>query len=465
MTGGCSVVVGDGERVWLWGRACVSVLLRGLAWPSGCVRFPFKVFYPAAASMMQHLLARGLRITGAVTGAAFASVYALYRYERSKVPADSELIRASSAAASPPVVLKRLTVDNLMGGYDAYYLGGVWFYDQPIDTSVLRAAVTQAVEKMPALAGRRSADGLVLSNAGMRFSVNEGKAGSARDWIGAGSHVEAPRGDLTDMPSCCTGGEQPLFTARVTNFADGTSAIGIASPHSLMDGKLYFGVVSVIAQAAARDGSFDGVATPDFDGARTWEECTKSMDVSKEPTMWVPVKLLEAAIPLWALAMKRLDSMLPRAKVHVTRAELAQLKWDVAATLPAGSGGTCTTNEALSAAFLHALATSPSGPFTAGQPGLVRMVVNAQGKGRFGGVSNVAGNFSWMVDETTPKPADAMSMGEAAAFFCALGAKWRDEASSAECVEQLCIFHRVMDTTGWLWAQTDSVDNTLFVNN
>jgi len=58
-----------------------------------------------------------------------------------------------------------------------------------------------------------------------------------------------------------------------------------------------------------------------------------------------------------------------------------------------------------------------------------------------------------------------MSMAEAATFVRGIGSKWRDDASAARCVEELAIFHRVMDLKGWLWASTDSVDNTFFFNN
>ena len=56
-------------------------------------------------------------------------------------------------------------------------------------------------------------------------------------------------------------------------------------------------------------------------------------------------------------------------------------------------------------------------------------------------------------------------MAEAATFVRGIGAKWRDEAAATKCVEELAIFHRVMDLKGWLWASTDSVENTLFLNN
>lgn len=352
-----------------------------------------------------------------------------------------------------------------MGGYDAYYLPAVWFYDQPIDVASLKQTLTRTVDKMPALAGRRCSEGIALCNAGIRFSACQGREGSAHDWVnGTNPHMEAPRGDFADVPSACTGGVQPLFTVRVTNFADGTSAVGIALPHSLMDGKSYYEVVSAISQAHAKGGSFDGVRVPSFDGARVWEECTKSVNVVGLPTLWVPVALLEATVPIWALVMKRIDALLPRAKVHLTKNELAELKSAVNATID-GKKAACTTNEALSAALFHTLAGSPSGPFSVGKVGTVRMVVNTQGKGLFRGVDNVAGNFSWMVDEKTPRPPSEMSVAEAASFFRALGAKWRDDTLAAKCVEDLVIFHRVQDVTGWLWEQTDSVDDTLFVNN
>ena len=94
------------------------------------------------------------------------------------------------------------------------------------------------------------------------------------------------------------------------------------------------------------------------------------------------------------------------------------------------------------------------------------MVVNAQGKGLFRDVDDrVCGNFSWMVDERTPKPPREMSLAEAASFFQKLGAKWRDEASSAGCVEEFALFFRVQDVAGYLWEKTDGAANTLFLNN
>ena len=356
-----------------------------------------------------------------------------------------------------------------MGGFDAYYLAAIWFYDKPLDAAAIKSTLVAAVTAMPALAGRRTSDGIILSNEGARLTVREGHPGSARDWCGADKHVEMPGvRDFADTPSSCSGGEQPLFTVRVTNFADGTSALGIASPHSLMDGKSYYKVVSAIAAAHEKKGNLDKAALLDFDAATIWEEKTKSLDVSKEPTLWVPFRLLEMLEPVWALAMPRLDQILPRAKVHLSLAELTELKAAAGNALAKGGGSKkgCTTNEALSAAFFVALADEKTGPFAADQPGIVRMVVNVQGRGRFAGVDNVAGNFSWMEWMRTPKPPAAMAtMAEATQFFVELGAKWRNDASASTCIEEFAIFFRMQDLTGYLWGKTDSVDNTLFVNN
>ena len=108
-------------------------------------------------------------------------------------------------------------------------------------------------------------------------------------------------------------------------------------------------------------------------------------------------------------------------------------------------------------AFFLALADEPTGPVpTPNPPPKVRRVVNVQGKGLFAGVTNVAGNFSWMEWMDTPKlPKEMTSMAEAAAFFVDLGAKWRDEAKCAACVDDMARF-RIQDIKGYLWDQTEA---------
>ena len=412
------------------------------------------------------MLGKALRAAGGLAATGAALTYAAYRYERSKVPAGSELICSTTAPASPPVVLKRLSADNLMGGFDAYYLGGTWFYDQPLDAAKIKATLAEAVTKMPALAGRRSQAGIVLSNAGARFSAREGVEGSARDHIGTDAHVEPPRAGMCDIPSTCSGGEQPLFTVRVTNFRDGTSSIGIAAPHSLMDGGSYFEVVSALAAGHAK-GSFKSVPVPDFDAAKVWEATSTIHDPAKEQTYWVPYRIFDWFHPLWALGMGRLDSMLPRAKVHLSLREIDTLRSRVISVLAAAGGKapTVTTNEAISVAFFHMLSAEPK-LFAPGAKGTIRMVINAQGKGAFSQVEHVAGNFSWMVPGYTSKPPKEMSALERAQFILGIGNQWRDDA--AKHVREFVLFFRVQDITGYMWSGDggfESVDNTLFINN
>ena len=71
--------------------------------------------------------------------------------------------------------------------------------------------------KMPALAGRCTAEGIVLSNAGARFFSCEQHPGSAHHFTGAYRHVEQKRGTFTALPPSCRGGKEPLLTVRVTN--------------------------------------------------------------------------------------------------------------------------------------------------------------------------------------------------------------------------------------------------------
>jgi len=66
---------------------------------------------------------------------------------------------------------------------------------------------------------------VVLCNAGVRFSYCK-RAGSAFDYTSIHGSPEPHRAELTDAPPDAADGRSPLFTVRITNFADGTSAIG-----------------------------------------------------------------------------------------------------------------------------------------------------------------------------------------------------------------------------------------------
>eukprot|EP00966_Prymnesium_polylepis_P255874 5911367-Prymnesium_polylepis.1 len=404
----------------------------------------------------QKALAAGVCVAAGV-------IYVLVRRRRPSQPKRVKLITSSVAPTVPPVVLKRLWIDAGMGGFDYFYLATTWFYDAPVDVEAIEVALQAVVNQMPALAGRRTSAGIVLCNKGARLSVVDGFEGSASDWSGAVSssatHTEPTRGIFTDMPSSTR--KQPLFTVRVTHFQDGSSAVGIASPHMLMDGKSYVDVARALAAAyanhvAPKDAEMVALPAPDFDAARVWEAAAKAVGSDKQPTAWIPAGLVNSMMALafgWVL-QPRIDAFMPRAKVHLSRAELSELKQ--AAIAVAGSGAaSATTNEVLEAAVLLAIAGVPAGgAFKPGQRPVVGMFVRALGKGAFAGAGDIAGNFTWLLDRRTPKPATEMSMADALELFHAIGDEWRDEAAAARAVEGCVHFHSVPDLTGWWWDET-----------
>ena len=390
----------------------------------------------------------------------------------------SELIHS---APSPQRVLKRTWADvgygGLWGWMDAMYLSGTWFYEKPLDARAIQETMKALVLRVPALAGRRCGwNGIALSNAGARFSVCEAHPGSAYDYVdradGPPRHIEGPtlRGLLADAPLTAFGGDEPLFTVRVTNFADGTSAISIASAHSLGDGKSYFGLVQAFA-AAHNHGTFDLRPLPSFDSASAWEAAMPTVDrTATTSAFWLPEWVRARRVePRVTPIYERMSRTSLRAKIHVSASELAALKHDINASLreeaeeregaaAASTGGVeaaaaaavgVTSNEAISAAMFIALKDDwPA--FRPGQPAHVTMFVNCQGKGCFRSMrKNVGGNFSvTAAPHRTSKPPAEYTMPEAARLFRSIGDEWRDAVQSARRVDSFVGVHRYMDLTG-----------------
>lgn len=204
---------------------------------------------------------------------------------------ESDLVKVENAVSSAGVgvcldrrtpMLNRLSVDSMFGQMD-FYLYASWLYDKPLDAAAIKATMTKLVTKMPVLAGRRVGysdvrDGFVLNNAGARFSSCAGRAGSAAAIAKDSAHAE--RYTLVDCPISCAGGTEPIFTVRVTNFADGTSAIGISMPHSLVDGKGYYAIVAAFA-AAHNHGTLDVLGEFDFDSARVWKSAASCVAAAR----------------------------------------------------------------------------------------------------------------------------------------------------------------------------------------
>ena len=193
-------------------------------------------------------------------------------------PYTSEYVCSTVKATDPPAVLKRLMIDRSLGMFDALWLDATWFYDAPIEVEAVREALVALVTRFPVLAGRRTtSDGIALNNAGMRFSFDETHLGSAHVHSGVYQHTEPGRGELVDIPYTAAGGLEPLLTVRVTNFNDGTSALGVAMPHVLTDGKSFFIVVSALSTAVV-DGHADNVPDIDFDCAKIVEAAMPTVE-------------------------------------------------------------------------------------------------------------------------------------------------------------------------------------------
>lgn len=362
-------------------------------------------------------------------------------------PFRSELVCSRDAPASPPVVLKRLIGDSMFGILDSMYLDAIWLYDVPMDTSAVKLALVDFVTWAPTLAGRRNKAGIVLNNEGARFSSCDGHKGSARDYT-AGTLPK--RGYFADKPASATGGKTPLFTVRVTNFEDGTSAIGIACPHVVTDGKSYMQVLSCFSTAITHGAAgLQQIKPIDFDCAKVWETAMPTVDRKLTKTgaaVIMPIAVLQFILPpILKLAFGGDgDAAVPRAKVHLTNEELNELK----SAVGAAQGTKLTANEALSAALLISLADSFSA-FKTGKPATVSVTANSQGKGIFAHVgASTAGNFSLSLFEDIGAP-DKMTMVEAVNVFKGVGDRWRDKERSAVDVERYVGGNRFMDVTGF----------------
>mmetsp|Transcript_33777 Transcript_33777/g.36401 ORF Transcript_33777/g.36401 Transcript_33777/m.36401 type:complete len:600 (+) Transcript_33777:434-2233(+) len=361
---------------------------------------------------------------------------------------------ATKENAPPPPALKRLWGDTFI--MDHFQLGAVWFYDSPLNEDDIRNSIGGLLDKIPVLSGRRCSKAqneashphgwVVQSNEGARFSFCNNFPGSAYDFVGSKRHVEAPKGQFVDIQdgNGIESGAEPLLTVRVTNFGDGkTSCIGISIPHSIVDGKSYFSIVSIFA-AGHSLGSFDLLKAPDMDSAAVWDKAIDSWNAKKEreqveggksviKSMYVKSALFLGKKMMKSLLNKDFNKMMPRAKIHFTQAELHQLKKNVDSL--SGGKKKATTNEIVSAIFLKAFAEQWG--FKEAKPGYCTMVVNGQGKGLLSEVKNTCGNFSHGVTLQLEKAPQEMSLVDILSFWHEVGDTWRSKEKSALEVEKL----------------------------
>jgi hypothetical protein len=327
--------------------------------------------------------------------------------------------------------------------YDFMMLGATWFYSAPLDADAIKKSLAGLLARVPVLAGRRSFPfGFVLSNKGARFSSGSGVTGSAHTHLDTPSSVSS----LVDYQSSLGTllGTEPLMTVRVTNFEDGTSSIGISLPHCLADGKTYFAIVTAFA-AAHNNGSPELVPSPDFEATHAaWSAAYRQLGWCHSPVKLlvggllavavVPLLLLVLLIIIALFAIKGgacfhsfAQSTWPRAKVHLSQADVAAIKKGV----DAAYGGKVTTNEALCSVLTLAL-HADFGFNSKSKNGSAVMVANMQGKGVFAGQRGaLGGNFTTFVPQRLPAHPSQLTVAQAAQVWRELGDTWRDSEKAA----------------------------------
>ena len=374
--------------------------------------------------------------TGLVCGGATVVLLLARRRERSKpfhcTRSTSIVIRSPDSAAAPPKLFKLLAVDTYH--MDAIVSDSVWFFDKHLDAASLQRSLQELLRLYPALAGRRTPGGIALNNAGVPFSMLE-RTGSARTVLELN---EPQRGMFAEChgPDSVAAGRSPIMTVRLTHFEDGTSALGVATSHALLDGFSHCKLVQLW-------GIWHTTGCSPPGSPYTMDRAALSVSDSSVPaSVKSQGKVLGKASrvgPVVRFILRHVGNQEQRVRLHLTAQELTELKANAVAS---AGDATLTTNEALSARLLQHLAplvlnkaTLPSGVSAVS-------AINMRGKGglprRFLGNLFIDG---YALPSTTDKEMDNASAlhmykamgdelrqadGEAAA------ASWRGQAALLE---------------------------------
>ena len=277
-----------------------------------------------------------------------------------------KLLISSPSKAKVGTSVSLLERDHFFGRvFDKFMLEAVFFYEAPLDADKIRCSLCSFMDVYPELAGRLSpsGDAILLCNSGMRFSACANYPGSAKDFCGAQARGgydnlegESRRNELFVDRQIDVGAGEPLLTIRVTNFGDGTSAFGISMPHTIVDGKSFFLLLKALSSGHL-SGSF-GSPELSFDRQFLKKSFPKldsnQLSVLSKPRAF-PIrggpfniigKCLEFLMDKYG-SKEYKEQNFPRAKIHVTKAELDAMQAGLAGKLD--DGATPTKAEALAA--------------------------------------------------------------------------------------------------------------------
>eukprot|EP00928_Gymnodinium_smaydae_P080788 TRINITY_DN64413_c0_g1_i1.p1 TRINITY_DN64413_c0_g1~~TRINITY_DN64413_c0_g1_i1.p1 ORF type:complete len:578 (-),score=59.77 TRINITY_DN64413_c0_g1_i1:54-1787(-) len=409
------------------------------------------------------------------------------------VPArDMEFIKSSSSSGGRIQLLKFDTspyIDNTI-------LDAVWFYSESLDVPDLKASLRELLRLYPVLAGRRAGSAVALTNKGVSFGV-QSYAGSAYEFL----DDEPKNGTFTQLEQAedIASGLAPLMTVLVTNFEDGTSALGVTMAHSLMDGSSFIRLMTIWAHGHGNGFAQEASCTFDrqticptvaraFGSQRIREStlgcdsCTwglrylfrrssrrersagakesLSQSVGKNMTQTDQTSESTPSLPgRGSYSRTGFQSNALRAKVHLSQDDLKKLK----NTVKLQDGSKPTTNEALSAKIAKLLGDR----FNLKPGGQLGLTANLRGRGIFRNSSNLLGNCSKnIVIDVEAAPQD-MSTHDVVMKFREVGDKLRnreiateitkDFQSQLECSEKGASFHGRHFLTNY--------ENNLLVNN
>ena len=311
----------------------------------------------------------------------------------------TELVKSPTRMVDGQMTFLKMDGDLFL---DGVLLDATWFYNKALNPAAMQASLTKLLTLYPCLAARRSTTGLDMCNAGVAFSVQT-LPGSARDHLNS----EPRHGIFADVRDWkkVKQGMEPIMTVRISNFEDGTSALGVCITHALVDGFSFNKIMQIWSEGHMR--GFPDAPVYTFDRKMIFDVLPK-VDVDETRSSGAKVRKLTAGISSWWpwIVAHMVDKQ--RARIHLSFDEIAQLKKSVVTR----EGSAVTTGEALMARLLKHLSDLMHPRLS--QDTTLVMVANLRGRG--GLPTTYLGNLATFVSNKglSPLPACPKDMDDTA---------------------------------------------------